>query len=82
MSFETLSPIAAMGSLSDRAGEMTEGEHFLGWQEDKPSPNPRKVRKCARCGAQPYPVHLLLDTRKGKEVLLLRCECGERMWED
>jgi hypothetical protein len=61
---------------------MTGDQDFLGWEENKPSQNPRKVRKCARCGAQPYPVHLLLDTCKGKEVLLLQCECGERMWED
>jgi hypothetical protein len=61
---------------------MTEDEDFLGWEENKPSQYRRKVRKCARCGAQPYPVHLLLDTRKGREVLLLQCECGERRWED
>ena len=35
----------------------------------------REERKCARCGAQSWLAHVLLDSRKGVAVRIFECRC-------
>ena len=42
----------------------------------------REERKCARCGAQSWLAHVLLDSRKGVAVHVFECRCSERIWEE
>ena len=42
----------------------------------------REERKCARCGAQSWLAHVLLDSRKGVAVRVFECRCGERIWKE
>ena len=40
------------------------------------------LRRCNRCGAVPNEVQVLLDSRKGKSVRIIRCRCGEESWSE
>jgi len=35
---------------------------------------------CWRCGAQTQLVRSILDTAKGRRVLIYKCTCGEQSW--
>jgi hypothetical protein len=39
-------------------------------------------RHCPICAAVPRLAQTMLDSRKGKMVSLLQCQCGERIWDD
>ena len=41
-----------------------------------------RVFLCPACAAEPIRVIVILDTRKGQAVRLLKCECGELFWDD
>ena len=37
---------------------------------------------CSRCGAIPTLVKTLLDSRKGRSILIMRCQCGNETWRE
>ena len=37
---------------------------------------------CSRCGAIPTLVKTLLDSRKGRSILIMRCHCGNETWRE
>jgi len=37
---------------------------------------------CNRCGATPTAVQTLLDSRKGRTVKIMRCQCGRETWRE
>jgi hypothetical protein len=39
-------------------------------------------RHCPVCAAVPRLAQTMLDSCNGKTVRLLRCQCGERIWDD
>ena len=42
----------------------------------------RRDLKCTRCGERAKLVARMFDPKKGREVRLYRCRCGELLWED
>jgi hypothetical protein len=43
---------------------------------------PASTTVCSRCGAMPTLVKTLLDSRKGKSVMILKCKCGNETWRE
>jgi hypothetical protein len=37
---------------------------------------------CRLCGEQPKFVYSMLDSRKGHNIRIFKCECGEQTWTD
>jgi hypothetical protein len=40
------------------------------------------IAACSRCGATPTAVQTLLDSRKGRTVKFMRCQCGRETWRE
>jgi len=40
------------------------------------------IAACSRCGATPTAVQTLLDSRKGRTVNFMRCQCGRETWRE
>ena len=40
------------------------------------------IAACSRCGATPTAVQTLLDSRKGRSVKIMRCQCGKETWRE
>jgi hypothetical protein len=40
------------------------------------------IAACSRCGAMPTVVQTLLDSRKGRSVKIMRCQCGRETWRE
>jgi hypothetical protein len=38
--------------------------------------------RCPNCAALPHLVTNMLDTHRGKNVRLYRCDCGQRIWDE
>jgi hypothetical protein len=43
---------------------------------------PASAHACSRCGAIPTLVKTLLDSRKGKSILIMKCSCGNETWQE
>ena len=40
----------------------------------------KEASHCVRCGEEPKLVGTMLDSRKGRTIRMIRCQCGEQTW--
>jgi len=42
----------------------------------------QKCRDCCRCGEKAQLAIKVFDPRKGREIRVFKCRCGELIWDD